>query len=39
MKWLVWAKEHHPTAPAKIRAEAEKWANLCGFSLNDDIKM
>lgn len=33
MMWLVWAKEHHPTAPPKIRKKAERLANQCGFSL------
>jgi hypothetical protein len=36
--WLLWAKEYHPTAPPEIRAEAERRAQLCGVSLDDNTK-
>jgi hypothetical protein len=34
--WLLWAKTYHPTAPPEIRKEAERRAQLCGFSLDDN---
>jgi hypothetical protein len=36
--WLLWAKEYHPTAPLEIRAEAERRAQLCESSLDDNTK-
>jgi len=36
--WLLWAKEYHPTAPPEIRVEAERRAQLCESSLDDNTK-
>jgi hypothetical protein len=36
--WLLWAKEYHPTAPPEIRKEAERRAQLCESSLDDNTK-